>query len=126
MVTRARQIVVFAVIAALAVANGFTPRHAQAASEHHMQPQSAASHDHDMAKPLPAELAGAARCHDDGEPARTSAFPDSNCCVASCSAAAFIFTTIAFDQSLPRETYSLRPARALTPPALIADDPPPR
>jgi hypothetical protein len=126
MLARAHKLVIYAVVAALAVANGFTPRHAQASGNHHalVQPSTAAAVDSETTDA--SELAGAHRCHDDGGADRSKAYPDSNCCVASCSAAAFIFANFEFNRFLPRETFVLPLAPALTPAALIGDDPPPR
>jgi hypothetical protein len=123
---RARKLAVYAVIAALAVGNGFTPRHAKASTDHRAGSHSATTAHHaDQAHHL-ADTSDAPRCHNDEGKDHSRAFPDNNCCVASCSAVAFIFTTIALDRYLTPETYSLPPARALTPAALIGDDPPPR
>jgi hypothetical protein len=126
MLTRARKLAVYAVIAALAVGNGFTPRHAKASSDHRVSSQSATTSHHADHASHSADTSNAPGCHDDDTTDHAKAFPDNNCCIASCAAAAFIFTTIAVDRILPRETYFLSPARALTPAALIGDDPPPR
>jgi hypothetical protein len=126
MLTRARNLAVYAVIAALAVGNGFTPRHAKATTDHHASSQSVTTSHHANQSHHPADTSDAPRCHNDEGKDHSRAFSDNNCCVASCSAVAFIFTTIALNRYLTRETYSLPPPRALTSAALIGDDPPPR
>jgi hypothetical protein len=127
MLTLARKLSVYAVIAALAVGNGFTPRHAQAAPDHQFQaPLENVSLHATHGANHSADLVELPRCHDDAGQDRPSGFPANNCCVASCSAVAFIFASFAFDQLLPREIYSLPPGRVLTPATLIGDDPPPR
>jgi hypothetical protein len=126
MLNRARRLVVYSIVAALAVANGFTPRHAQAGEGDRVPPQVSEIVGHHGNSVISHDIAAAHRCHDDGGADRSKAFPDSNCCVASCSAVAFIFAKFELDELLPREIFDLPAAHALTPAAPIGDDPPPR
>lgn len=127
---RARKLVVIAVAAALAVSNGFAPRHAQAGPHvphaSHFQEQAplkgehhhdAGSKPHAVAKPP---------CHNDDEGSVQTGSLIHNCCVASCSAVAFIFATFDLDTSLPPADYGVVLPAQLTPAALTSDDPPPR
>lgn len=89
---RARKIVVFAVVAALVVANGFGPRGAQASIHPHAvlangisqnSHATGADHHHDGAASK--ATATKAACHHGGQ---VTPQPNSlihNCCVASCS-----------------------------------------
>jgi hypothetical protein len=133
---RARKIIVFAIAAALAVANGFAPRHAQAGMHSHTVPAVASkAHHHDHTAGQTAhhhddeidQAAAQALCHNDGE--GTQQQPNSplhNCCVASCSAVAFIFASFSFDAPLPNADYGVFPPVQLTPALLTSADPPPR
>jgi hypothetical protein len=131
---RARKIIVFTVAAALAVASGFAPRHAQARTHshathavpskpHHHEAGQAAHHHNadDMAK-----AAAQALCHNDGQGTQQPNSPLHNCCVASCSAVAFIFASFSFDIPLPNSDYGVLPPAQLTPALLTTADPPPR
>ena len=125
---RARKFVIYAVAAALAVANGVAPRHAQgamhpvatAAVQHHdHDAHVTADHDHDVPQKA------AMPCHNEADdPAPGS--PLHNCCVASCSAVAFIFASFNFGTATPHTDYDVPPARDLIQVALNSADPPPR
>jgi len=130
---RARKVVVYAVAAALAVANGYAPRHAHAVSsavasvmsgpqhdntEHH----AGSHHDGAGAKHLTAEVI----CHSESRASPDPQSPQHSCCVASCSAVALIFANADFVHPIPRADYAASPPVLLTPAALTSADPPPR
>ena len=124
---RARRFVVYAVTAALAVANAFAP-HAHAApghgpltlisDDHHHGATSSHSHG-DVAVEQPAMP-----CHGD-DPATDTATKH-NCCVASCSAVAFIVASFDFNMALPPADYSASVTPLLRAVAPSTADPPPR
>jgi hypothetical protein len=129
---RARHLVIYAVAAALAVANGVAPRHAQAAA--HAQAMSGAA----QKAPAPhaasahhADLAVTAQppCHGTAESAPASSpehGPLHNCCVASCAAIALIFASTGLQEVLqPRDFIAVAPAGSM-PVTLASADPPPR
>jgi len=131
---RARKIVVVAVAVALAMANGFAPRHAQAGQHVPVTPVAVAkphhhgaghrAHHHGEAVE---QAAAKAICHKEGQEAQQQPWsPLHNCCVASCTAVAFIFASFNFDTPLPRADYGVFPPIQLTSAALTSDDPPPR
>lgn len=130
---RARKIIVLAVAAALAVANGVAPRHAQAgmhsytalaaANEPHHHEAGQTAHHHDEI----GRAAAQAICHGDGQGSQQQPnSPLHNCCVASCSAVAFIFAGFSFGAPLPNADYGVFPPAQLTPALLTSADPPPR
>lgn len=132
---RARKIIVVAVAAALAVANGFAPRHAQAGMHPHTTPVVAAKQHHHDAGQAPhhhhdaddiGRAAAQALCHNDGQGTQQPNSPIHNCCVASCSAVAFIFASFSFDAPLPHADYGVFPPVQMTPATLTFADPPPR
>lgn len=123
--------IVFAVAAALAVGNGFAPRHAQAvqhatvtAGHAHHHGAAQAGHHHDAG--AVEQAAAKALCHNDGAASKQPNSPLHNCCVASCSAVAFVSTDVSFDTPIPSVVYGVFPPVQLTPAALTSDDPPPR
>lgn len=129
---RAKHLIVYAVAAALAVANGVAPRHAQAAA--HAQAMSGAV----QKAPAPhatsahhADLAVTAQppCHGAAESAPASSpehGPLHNCCVASCAAMALIIASTDLQEVLlPRDFVAVAPA-GLMPVTLASADPPPR
>ena len=125
---RVRKFVIYAVVAALAAANGVAPRHAQgamhpvamaAAQAHQHDTNAGAGHDHH------APQKAAMPCHNDADdPAPGS--PLHNCCVASCSAVAFIFASFDFGAATPHADYDVPPVNDLIQAALNSADPPPR
>lgn len=127
MQTPARKFVVYTVAAALAVANGFAPRHAQGAmhpvalavADHHEHAADQANHHHAPQK-------AAMPCHNEADNDPAPGSPLHNCCVASCSAVAFIFASFSFDDSLPQADYQVLPANDPIQAALNSADPPPR
>lgn len=121
---RVQKFLIFSVVVALAVANAFAPRHVQAAAGQHAQVMAAAVHHlHDGA-------AAMSPCHDDGKSGGKSGgfdgMPNHNCCVASCSAIAFIFSNLAIAHSLPNADFNPQAARPMIPVSQNTDDPPPR
>lgn len=133
---RARKIILLAVAAALAVANGVAPRHAQAGMHRHTTPVAAtkpqyhetgqAAHhphhdDHEMG-----QAAAQAFCHNDGQGSQQPNSPLHNCCVTSCSAVAFIFASFALGTPQPNADYGVLPPAQLTRALLTSADPPPR
>jgi hypothetical protein len=124
---RARRFVVYAVTAALAVANAFAP-HAHAvpghllltpSSDHHHH-GALSSHSHgDVAAEQPA-----IPCHGD-DPATDTATKH-NCCIASCSAVGFIVASFDFNIALPDTDYSASVTRVLKAATPSTADPPPR
>ncbi len=126
---RARKFVVFSIIAALAVANAFAPRHVQAAAgqsvpnlvaaDHHLYNSAAdRGHHYDAATPP--------LCRDDGKTGSPAGAPNHNCCVASCSVIAFIFSSISVDRMTPVADYGVQLAGAMMPASQNTVDPPPR
>jgi hypothetical protein len=121
---RARRFVVYAVTAALAVANAFAP-HAHAAPQHVLLTSSSADHHQGAAgNHSHGEVAveqPVIPCHGD-DPATDSATKH-NCCVGSCTAVGFI---VARYMALPDADYSA----SITPVLIAATpntaDPPPR
>ena len=128
MPSHARKFVIYAVVAALAVANGFAPRHAQAAHLHAVTSAAAGHHDHagETADASHHHEQKAATCHGDAASNPLPGSPIHNCCVASCSAVAFIFASVSFDNPVPVTDYDLPAAAILTATAPTAADPPPR
>lgn len=130
---RARKFVVFAVIAALAITNGFAPRHAQALIHSHAalatwiaqnNHDTGADHHHDGA--TSDQTAAKASCHHGGQANPQSNSPFHNCCVASCSAIAFINATWNVDSPMLGVDFRLLPVPTLIPATLTFVDPPPR
>jgi hypothetical protein len=124
---RARRFVVYAVTAALVVANAFAA-HVHAAPGH--IPLTLNSDDHHHGAPgnhshgdVGVEQM-AIPCH--GNDPTTDTATKHNCCVASCSAVAFIVASFEFDMVLPDTDYSASVAPVLTAASLNAVDPPPR
>ncbi|MDT3686372.1 MAG: hypothetical protein RO009_15155 [Pseudorhodoplanes sp.] len=127
-----RKIVVFAVAAMLAVAGGFTPRHAQAGlhahaapvmtgkTYHHQDGQTAHHHGEKVE-----HAAAQAPCHNDNQGTQPNS-PLHNCCVTSCSVAAFIFASVSFNKPLPNADYVAFPPTQPTRAPLTSADPPPR
>ena len=124
---RTRRFVVFAVTAALAAANAFAP-HAQAAPRHVPLALSSGDHQHGAASSHSHGDAAveqlAIPCHGD-DPA-TDTVTKHNCCVASCSAVAFIFAFFDFHMALPDADYLASVAPVLTAATPNTADPPPR
>ena len=123
---RARRFVVYAVTAALAVVNAFAspahaaPRHVPltlSLGDH--QHGAASSHSHGDA----AVEQRAIPCHGD-DPASDIAIK--NCCIASCSAVAFIFARFNLDMALPDADYFASVTPVLTAATPNTADPPPR
>ena len=124
---RARPFVVYAVTAALAVANAFAP-HAHAnlrhgpltlnSGDHHHGTPSSHSHGN-VAVEQPANP-----CHGDDPATDTAA--KHNCCVASCSTVAFILASFDFDMSLPDADYFTSVTPIMTAATPNTADPPPR
>jgi hypothetical protein len=123
---RARRFVVYAVTAALAVANAFaphahaTPRHGPLtlnSDDHHHAALSSHSHG-DVAVEQPASP-----CQGDDPATDTTKH---NCCIASCSAGAFIVARFDFDMAVPDTDYSTSVTPVLTAATPNTADPPPR
>lgn len=127
---RARKFVIFAVAAALAAANGFAPRHAQASglapaetcatNGHHHHDAMGGGGDHRHGSQI-----AATTCDRDAADAVPGS-PLHNCCVASCSTLAVILAGISFDNLLPDADYQLPLGSISIQAALNSDDPPPR
>jgi hypothetical protein len=124
---RARRFVVYAVTAALAVANAFAP-HAHAAPAHLLLTLSSDDHHHgapsshshgDVAVEQPASPC-------DGDDPATNSATKHNCCVASCSAVGFIVASFDFNMALPDADYSASVTPFLTAATPNTADPPPR
>lgn len=133
---RARKIILLAVAAAFAVAGGVAPGPAQAAMHPHTTPveiinpeyreTGEAAHDSHHKDGEMEQAAARGFCHNDG---RDSQQPSSSlqiCCVASCSAAALIFTSFALGTRRPNADYGVFAPIQLTPALLTSVDPPPR
>lgn len=124
---RARRFVVYAVTAALAVANAFPP-HAHAApghgpltlklDDHHHGAASGHSHG-DIAVEQPASPC-------DGDDPATNSATKHNCCVASCSTVGFIVASFDFNMALPDTDYLPSVMPVLTAATPNTADPPPR
>jgi len=124
---RARRFVVYAVTAALAVANTFAP-HAHAAPGHAMLMPSSDDHQHGApGSHSHGDVAVeqlAIPCHGD-DPATDTATKH-NCCIASCSVVAFIVARFDFDMALPDTDHSASVTPVLTAATPNTADPPPR
>ena len=124
---RARRFVVYAVTAALAVANAFAP-HAHAKPRHVPPTLNSDDHHHGAAESHSHGNAAVERlsipCHGD-DPATDTATKH-NCCIASCSPVAFIVASFDFDMPLPDTDYSASITPVLTAATPKTVDPPPR
>jgi hypothetical protein len=124
---RAHRFVVYAVTAALAVANAFAP-HAHATPGHLLLTPSSDDHHHGAAGSHSHGDAAVEQltisCHGD-DPATDTATKH-NCCIASCSAVGFIVASFDFNVSLPDSDYSLSVTPILTAATQNTADPPPR
>lgn len=126
---RARRTVLYLVIASLAVANGFAPRHAQAAHSHAVKSAIIDHHEHAGGTVDAGHDHGqkaAATCQDDAPANTAPGSPLHNCCVASCSALAFVFAGLSFGNLRPDADYHAPAATDSIQAAFAADDPPPR
>jgi hypothetical protein len=117
-----RKIVIHAAIAIFAVTGGFAPQTVWAAAGHYLGAQETVAHHHDHV------LSGEAAvpCLHEQQLDSDLAFPDHNCCVASCSANAFIISSFNFVGGSIAQIFDVPLALPLTPVASITLDPPPR
>lgn len=133
MCLRARKFVVFAVAAALAVANGFAPRGAQASMHPHAALASGIAQnnhdtgaDHHHGGATSDQTVAKASCHDSGQVNPQSNSPFHNCCVASCSTIAFIDASWNFDSPLLGDHFQFSSSPTMIPSTPTFVDPPPR
>lgn len=126
---RARKFVIAAAVAALALANSVSARHALAAVPHH---GAAAAHAHDRgggdhahhSHGHDAAQANGEMAHDTVAP--SGALADQNCCAAWCAGAALIFATPLLHHAAPVRDFQTAPTHAIVLSALNSLDPPPR
>jgi hypothetical protein len=135
---RARKALLSLVIASVALANGFAPRHAHAAGPLHGSAAAVTSHQHDHQHHAKGaahhhdggahqhENAAAVPCDDSGSSNSLPGSPIHNCCVASCSAVAFIFADLVLNHPAFGADYGFSAAPAARPAPLVSADPPPR
>jgi len=131
----ARKLILLAVAAALAVANGIPSRHALAGMHPHTMAVAATKLHHDTGQAAHhphqsdqerGRAAAQAFCRHDGQGSHQPNSPLHNCCVASCSAVVFIFATFALETPKLNADYGVFPPTQLTSVVLTSADPPPR
>jgi hypothetical protein len=128
---RLRKLVVIVAMTAIAISSGIAPRLAHAA-KHAVPgtPATAPHHEavapHDEAADRADHRADAAPCHEHGTSEQAPGTPDHGCCVASCSAVAFIFGAVPFDVPSERTERVVTSVKLLRSVSLSGLDPPPR
>lgn len=137
-----RKILIGMICVSLAIANGFTPRHAMAKgnpaatqhaqgshdhAHHHGTAIDDQDHDHGLVDKSDNVSKGNVSKSDDAGavPGESKGLTD-NCCVASCSAIALIFATVELSPVLPMKAFVSSRQNSLVLAARTTDDPPPR
>lgn len=131
-----RKILVFAICLSLAIANGFTPRHAHAMAKVAPAVSQAMHEGHDHTHHHDHDAMADGHAHDHGmgasvaHPAKSDHGKSNgltdNCCVASCSAIALIFATIDLSPMSLATTFVSSRENSLVLAVRTTDDPPPR
>lgn len=127
----ARKAILGVVIAALAFANGFAPKHAHATGGGHavLVQHSHDGHDHahhHMASNEHEKVEAGLSCQEDAALTVAPGVPASNCCVASCAAIALIFASFELPDSLSIGILVPWTSDSVVLAARAFNDPPPR
>ena len=126
---RARKLIIAVAVAALALSNSVSARHALAGVPHHAGEAANAhahagddrarhAHKHDVAP------ASEQAEHEHASPSGPTA--DRNCCAALCSGMALLFAAPSLQHAAPFRDYFAAPTRLILLSALNSLDPPPR
>jgi hypothetical protein len=126
MFDRMRKFVVIVAMTSVAISSGIAPRLAHASI--HGTPATHATAPHDArAADHGGHHADAVPCHDHAPSDQPpSGAPDHGCCVASCSAVAFIFGAVLLDVPASGNARVVTRAKLLRSVSLTGLDPPPR
>jgi hypothetical protein len=126
MLNRVRKLVVIVAMISVAISSGIAPRLAHASIHGTPAKHAAEAHDQQVVEG-DGHHADAMPCHDHVSPDTTpTGAPDHGCCVASCSAVAFIFAVVLLDVPGADDERVVTMAKSLRSVSLKGLDPPPR